>query len=159
MINSKMQACSVLGIRLSADEGEIKSAYKSLVKLYHPDAGKYSDTAKYNEVIEAYEYLTKNDTVVASRVMGAPRQEGSTVRQTSSAKDYASFEKKMKKQKAQKAAEFDQKAKEYSEKIKKQDEEYKRAMAAIDSIRVARALEAMVWANGLNKEDKTNEQD
>ncbi|MHC1724051.1 MAG: J domain-containing protein [Aminipila sp.] len=55
----------VLGVRQNASEDEIKSAYRELVKKYHPD--KYqnnplSDLAqeKLQEVNEAYDYLMKN---------------------------------------------------------------------------------------------------
>ncbi|MFV0518067.1 MAG: J domain-containing protein [Aminipila sp.] len=55
----------VLGVRQNASEQEIKSAYRELVKKYHPD--KYqnnplSDLAeeKLQEVNEAYDYLMKN---------------------------------------------------------------------------------------------------
>jgi molecular chaperone DnaJ len=55
----------VLGIRQNASEDEIKSAYRELVKKYHPD--KYqnnplSDLAeeKLQEVNEAYDSLMKN---------------------------------------------------------------------------------------------------
>ncbi|MEG0156377.1 MAG: DnaJ domain-containing protein, partial [Anaerovoracaceae bacterium] len=55
----------ILGIKEGASQEEIKSAYKTMVKKYHPD--KYqnnplSDLAeeKLREVNEAYDFLTKN---------------------------------------------------------------------------------------------------
>lgn len=55
----------VLGVRENASEAEIKTAYRELVKKYHPD--KYhnnplADLAeeKLREVNEAYDYLMKN---------------------------------------------------------------------------------------------------
>ena len=63
------------------------------------------------------------------------------------------FQKKAQKAKNKKAEEFEQKQKDFSAKIKKQEADYKRAMEAIDAIRVARAIESMVWANGLGKKN------
>jgi molecular chaperone DnaJ len=56
----------VLGIREGASIDEIKSAYRELVKKYHPD--RYTDNPlkdlaeeKMVEINEAYDYLTKNN--------------------------------------------------------------------------------------------------
>ncbi len=55
----------ILGIREGADEEEIKSAYRELVKKFHPD--QYQDNPlsklaedKLKEINEAYDYLLKN---------------------------------------------------------------------------------------------------
>ena len=55
----------VLGIGRNATAGEIKEAYKSLVKKYHPDKYQNNPLAdlaqeKLKEVNEAYDYLTNN---------------------------------------------------------------------------------------------------
>lgn len=55
----------VLGIRQNASEDEIKSAYRELVKKYHPDKYQNNPLAdlakeKLQEVNEAYDYLMKN---------------------------------------------------------------------------------------------------
>lgn len=145
MIKTKSDACRVLGVRLSANESEIKTAYKALVKLYHPDSGLVSQTEKYNEVVEAYNFLRNGEAV---QVKPAPVR-SSVFRQTSTAKDYAKFERQIKKQKQEKAKAFEQKAKEYTKELERQEEQYKKAMEAIEAIRIARAIESMVWANGL----------
>ena len=145
----------MLGIDINAKESAAKAAFKALVKLYHPDNGPVADTGKYNQVVEAYNFLCPKSKFEASqyKVMGQgfPTK---TTRQPSSAKDYASFEKKIAKQKQQKAAAFEQKTKEYSAKLEKQEADYKRAMEAIDAIRAARAIESMIWANGLEKDQR-----
>ncbi len=49
-----------LGLRSSAREGEIKAAYRSLAKTYHPDKNKQDPNAqsKFVEISNAYEILS-----------------------------------------------------------------------------------------------------
>ena len=53
----------VLGINRSADEKEIKHAYRKLAKQYHPDTNQGNTQAaeKFKEVNEAYEVLSDPD--------------------------------------------------------------------------------------------------
>ena len=156
MFRTRQEALQQLGLAPNATEAQIKNAYKDLVKRFHPDATGSSDATAYNKIVEAYKYLqADNDgkALVHSKVLGKTSK-----RSTASNADYAAFQRKAAKQKQRKAEEFEQKQKDYSAKIKKQDEDYKRAMDAIDAIRIARAIQSMVWANGLEKDEESNKE-
>ncbi|MCR5580171.1 MAG: J domain-containing protein [Pseudobutyrivibrio sp.] len=154
MIRTRTEALMALGLSADATQLQIKNAYKDLVKRCHPDVTGDDDATIYNRIVEAYEFLRKDNdgrVLTHSRVMGKTAK-----RTTASNADYAAFQKKAAKQKQRRAEQFEQKQKDYSAMIKKQDEDYKRAMEAIDAIRIARAIESMVWANGIEK-DSNNE--
>jgi molecular chaperone DnaJ len=51
----------VLGITRSADLNKIKKAYRKIVKDYHPDTTRISDSEKFKEITEAYETLSNED--------------------------------------------------------------------------------------------------
>jgi preprotein translocase subunit Sec63 len=60
-----MNPYEVLGVKPNATQDEIKSAYRKLIKQYHPD--KFSDNPLQNlaeekmmEINKAYDMLTKN---------------------------------------------------------------------------------------------------
>lgn len=155
MIKTRQEACAILGLSAYADEAQIKMAYKDLVKKCHPDVTGSHDFTQYNHITEAYQFLleeSRGKALVHSKVMGK-----STQRYASSKADYASFQKKVDRQRAKKKAEFEQKQKDFAAYYEKQEADYKRAMDAIEAIRVARAIESMVWANGLEKENTEND--
>lgn len=61
MINmaEKRDFYEVLGISKSASQDEIKKAYRTLAKKYHPDLNKDADAPKkFEEVQEAYDVLS-----------------------------------------------------------------------------------------------------
>ena len=52
----------VLGVDKSADEKEIKKAYRKLAMKYHPDVSDSEDaTEKFKEISEAYAVLSDSD--------------------------------------------------------------------------------------------------
>ena len=57
----------VLGINKSAQDAEIKKAYRKLAKKYHPDANPDNKEAeaKFKEVTDAYEVLSDPDKKAA----------------------------------------------------------------------------------------------
>ena len=73
----------VLGVNEGATNEEIRAAYLSLVKKYHPD--KYTDpdmkqlaNEKLKEIHEAYDQLTKNPATAGA--IPAPKRTGSCAR-------------------------------------------------------------------------------
>ncbi|TDX24663.1 molecular chaperone DnaJ [Modicisalibacter xianhensis] len=60
---SKRDYYEVLGVERSADQKEIKKAYRRLAQKYHPDRNPDDDTSaeKFREVSEAYEVLTDSE--------------------------------------------------------------------------------------------------
>lgn len=54
---NKRDYYEVLGISKSASKDEIKSAYRKLAKVYHPDNKETGDEAKFKEIQEAYDVL------------------------------------------------------------------------------------------------------
>ena len=63
MADTKRDYYEVLGIQKGADENEIKKAYRSLAKKYHPDLhpGDKEAEANFKEVNEAYDVLSDPD--------------------------------------------------------------------------------------------------
>jgi len=58
-----------LGLRPGASEAEIKHAYRSLAKLYHPDrSGDPSTRNKFIEVNEAYEVLLRKEEYIRDAI-------------------------------------------------------------------------------------------
>lgn len=51
----------ILGVLSNASQDEIKKTYHQLIRKYHPDMGKQSDTERFLEVQEAYEVLGDPD--------------------------------------------------------------------------------------------------
>lgn len=54
---NKRDYYEVLGVKKNASKDEIKSAYRKLAKVYHPDNKETGDEAKFKEVQEAYDIL------------------------------------------------------------------------------------------------------
>ena len=56
------EAYTVLGLKHGASESDIKSAFRKLAMLYHPDKNP-NGTEQFKKINEAYEVLTKNNKV------------------------------------------------------------------------------------------------
>jgi molecular chaperone DnaJ len=53
-----MDFYAVLGVAFGADEEDIRAAYRTLARRYHPDAGVGSSSEKFRQIAEAYEVLS-----------------------------------------------------------------------------------------------------
>jgi len=68
----------VLGISKGASEDEIKKAFRTLAKKYHPDVNKEPDAeAKFKEINEAYEVLSDPQKKAAYDQFGFAGMDGS----------------------------------------------------------------------------------
>lgn len=56
-----MNPFEILGISENADENEIKKAFKTLAKKYHPDTNDGKTEEKFKEINEAYRILKENN--------------------------------------------------------------------------------------------------
>src|SRR5204863_8329426 len=53
----------VLGVQRTADEAEVKKAFRRLARTLHPDVSQEPDAQeRFREVVEAYEVLSKSET-------------------------------------------------------------------------------------------------
>lgn len=59
----------ILGITPESSEEDAKSAYRRLVKKYHPD-GSHGDSVKFQEVQEAWDILKSQGSKAFNRKIG-----------------------------------------------------------------------------------------
>jgi molecular chaperone DnaJ len=63
MATSRRDYYELLGVARSADEGEIKKAFRRHARTLHPDVSEAPDAEeRFREVVEAYEVLSKRET-------------------------------------------------------------------------------------------------
>ena len=97
MIRTRQEALTVLGLSTGASFQQIKDAYKDLVKKCHPDVTGSADATAYNKIVEAYQFLSKDNqgkVLTHSKVVGKTSK-----RNSPSNADYTAFQKKAEKQK------------------------------------------------------------
>ena len=77
MATSRRDYYELLGVPRTADEGEIKKAFRRLARTLHPDVSEAPDAEeRFREVVEAYEVLSKRGDARALRPVRARRPAG-----------------------------------------------------------------------------------
>ncbi|MCR5667299.1 MAG: DnaJ domain-containing protein [Eubacterium sp.] len=143
MNNAWYMACRTLGVRTDAGEEEIKKAYKRLVKIYHPDAGKTGDAEHYDAIVKAYDFLCTHQRPKAKpmgKILGSD---------TGYYKDasYSTFDRRYQRQKQKRKEDLARRTKEVhdkNEREKRQAQQYKNAMDAIRAIRTAELIKTLL---------------
>ncbi|MDD6194648.1 MAG: DnaJ domain-containing protein [Lachnospiraceae bacterium] len=150
-IRSREEACMVLGLPATADEHQIKCAYKELSKKYHPDAQPNAELHwQYYDIVEAYRYLMTSASSLAGagyqpvpkgpRILGNEGKSQSWTNQRKESEEaYTKWEKARKQRKKEKEAALKERQQEI-----KQQRQYDEAMEQINAIRTARAIEAIL---------------
>src|SRR5947208_1054910 len=63
MATSRRDYYELLGVQRTADEAEVKKAFRRLARTLHPDVSQEPDAQeRFREVVEAYEVLSKSET-------------------------------------------------------------------------------------------------
>lgn len=62
MATMKEDLYAILGVPHNADESQIRSAHRALVKKYHPDAGEGSSDDRFRAIQKAYDVLSAPDS-------------------------------------------------------------------------------------------------
>ncbi len=147
----------VLGLGENADEDAIKSAYKNLVKLYHPDVRQDAASARqYQAVSEAYEYLMQNTVPdgmavwatgsdsaknAGHRIFGTREELGAMKARMKTREEYARQESRADNMKKSRADELSQKAREA-----RQERVFNEAMDKIHTERAAEVMAQIIQA-------------
>lgn len=169
-IDSRYSALQVLGLQPNADEESIKSAYKKLVKMYHPDSQEDGRLHwQYYDIVEAYEYLQMHpvemnpDPVVKpvrpAKVFGGGNKGPISYGHDRYAqeREFANWSKRQKQEKKerikQREMELQQKERQKLERDAKAEAAYEEAMRKINIIRTARAIENLM-GRALEEDDK-----
>ena len=107
MINNYYDAIATLGLAEGASKNEVRAAFRSLSKKYHPDLYKGDNGESFKRINQAYQYLKRNNysqpisyTYQQSTTTGYQETEKSA---HSRRRDYYSEERKRKKKKIPRA--------------------------------------------------------
>ena len=160
-IDSRYSALQVLGLQPNADEESIKSAYKKLVKMYHPDSQEDGRLHwQYYDIVEAYEYLQAHPVEMnnasepkpprPAKVFGGGNKGPISYGHDRYAqeREFANWSKRQKQEKKerikQREMELQQKERQKLERDAKAEAAYEEAMRKINIIRTARAIENLM---------------
>ncbi|MBQ1547702.1 MAG: DnaJ domain-containing protein [Lachnospiraceae bacterium] len=150
---TRREALEALLLPPSADEEEVKTAYRELLKKYHPDQNPGVDTREeYDRVVSAYSYLAAHPALPVGKIIGnASPGRSNAVRQQEiqlqRRREYRAKQKERelareKEEKRKRKEAHDEAERRFWEEAKRKEEEYNDAMEKIAAIRTARAIEA-----------------
>ncbi len=69
-VTTRVDALRILGLNANASMDDIKNAYKSLSKKYHPDVMGENYTDMFARINEAYDFLNNNPISSGRKVLG-----------------------------------------------------------------------------------------
>ena len=138
-IATRIEALQVLGLPVNASMADIKNAYKTLSKRYHPDVVGDNSTDMFARINEAYDFLIHN-RVTSHKVLG--NDDGAMTRYANRRsnrdivrkREFSEKQRKKEKEEALKQASIEARRKMEEEKRKKREaeEEAQRQIKAME---------------------------
>ena len=164
-IKNRTHALAILDLPEEATEEQIKTAYREMVRQFHPDANPGEDTrAFYDNVQAAYTYLQSHPAPPPMKIFGnetmmeteAKRRKETMLRKERERRREVKEKKEQKErlrereEKLHRRLQFEEEEERLQRADEQREQELKAAMKQIKVLRATRALEAM-WG----REDET----
>ncbi len=158
-IRNRKEALAILDLDENAGEDAIKTAYREMVRRYHPDENPETDTRPfYDNVQKAYAFLQTHPAPPPMKVYGnqtmletEAERRRERMLQTERERRKAIREKQKEKEKVAKKSRrlaYEREEEEYERQAAEREKEYSEAMRQIKALRATRVLEAMIAQDG-----------